>query len=59
MPVRAEYDSDWYVFLDHPTLGSLGYCTGADEEFAPTPLPGCWRKGGAPICFVNPDGSDS
>ncbi|MYZ40825.1 MULTISPECIES: hypothetical protein [unclassified Streptomyces] len=35
LTVRAEYDTDWHVYIDHPDRGPLGYCTGAgpDEPF--------------------------
>ncbi|MEE1735190.1 hypothetical protein PUR49_01345 [Streptomyces sp. BE147] len=46
MPVRAEYDSDWHVFLDHPTQGTLGYCIGTDEEFAPDAADRVLAEGG-------------
>ncbi|GAA1329504.1 hypothetical protein OG887_43380 (plasmid) [Streptomyces sp. NBC_00053] len=46
MPVRAEYDSNWHVFLDHPERGTLGYCAGADEEFAPAAAARVLEEGG-------------
>ncbi|MEV6080967.1 hypothetical protein AB0L80_38600 [Streptomyces sp. NPDC052069] len=46
MPVRAEYDSDWHVFLDHPERGPLGYCTGADEDFDPAAAARVLEEGG-------------
>ncbi|MEU2675199.1 hypothetical protein ABZ622_41775 [Streptomyces sp. NPDC007164] len=46
LPVRAEYDLDWHVFLDQPEQGALGYCTGADEEFAPVAAARVLAEGG-------------
>ncbi|MFH8476575.1 hypothetical protein [Streptomyces sp. NPDC018000] len=28
LTARAEYHSDWHVYIDDPALGPLGYCTG-------------------------------
>ncbi|MEV7683192.1 hypothetical protein AB0O64_32325 [Streptomyces sp. NPDC088341] len=35
LTVRAEYDTDWHVYIDHPDRGPLGYCIGIgpDEPF--------------------------
>jgi hypothetical protein len=35
LSARAEYDTDWHVYIDHPDQGPLGYCTGVgpDEPF--------------------------
>ncbi|MFE2941527.1 hypothetical protein ACFXKG_21090 [Streptomyces sp. NPDC059255] len=35
LTARAEYDTDWHVYIDAPDRGPLGYCTGVgpDEPF--------------------------
>ncbi|MGW6744819.1 hypothetical protein ACWGDX_29480 [Streptomyces sp. NPDC055025] len=35
LTARAEYDTDWHVYIDHPGQGPLGYCIGVgpDEPF--------------------------
>ncbi|WP_158712249.1 hypothetical protein [Streptomyces sp. NRRL F-5135] len=37
LTARAEYDTDWHIYVDHPQEGPLGYCTGIgpDEAFDP------------------------
>ncbi|MDK0524863.1 hypothetical protein [Streptomyces sp. ML-6] len=37
LTARAEYHSDWHVYVDDPVDGPLGYCTGTgpDEDFDP------------------------
>ncbi|MFF4179572.1 hypothetical protein [Streptomyces sp. NPDC001750] len=37
LTARAEYDTDWHVYIDDPDRGPLGYCTGTgpDEPFDP------------------------
>ncbi|TDC15228.1 hypothetical protein E1265_27065 [Streptomyces sp. 8K308] len=34
---RAEYDTDWHLYMNDPQQGPLGYCTGVgpDEDFDP------------------------
>ncbi|MEU8764834.1 hypothetical protein [Streptomyces sp. NPDC048659] len=37
LTARAEYDTDWHVYVDDPVLGPVGYCTstGPDVPFDP------------------------
>ncbi|MFB6814355.1 hypothetical protein ACFCV8_07395 [Streptomyces sp. NPDC056347] len=37
LTARAEYDTDWHVYIDDPAQGPLGYCTGTgpDDPFDP------------------------
>ncbi|MFE7614313.1 hypothetical protein [Streptomyces sp. NPDC057496] len=37
LTARAEYHSDWHVYIDDPAQGPLGYCTGTGpgEDFDP------------------------
>ncbi|MFJ1838944.1 hypothetical protein ACIOJ9_34405 [Streptomyces sp. NPDC088175] len=28
LTARAQYDTDWHVYIDDPARGPLGYCTG-------------------------------
>ncbi|MFJ2876573.1 hypothetical protein [Streptomyces sp. NPDC087298] len=32
LTARAQYDTDWHVYIDDPTRGPLGYCTGTGPD---------------------------
>ncbi|MFF8918437.1 hypothetical protein ACF08M_35330 [Streptomyces sp. NPDC015032] len=48
LTARAEYDTDWHVYIDDPAQGPLGYCTGTgpDEPFDPDAANRALKQGG-------------
>ncbi|MGQ7754818.1 hypothetical protein ACUN29_41450 (plasmid) [Streptomyces sp. WC2508] len=48
LTARAEYDTDWHVYIDDPARGPLGYCTGTgpDEDFDPDAATRALEQGG-------------
>ncbi|MGW3168408.1 hypothetical protein ACWC9Q_37855 [Streptomyces sp. NPDC001142] len=48
LTARAEYHSDWHIYVDDPVDGSLGYCTGTgpDEPFDPDAATRALERGG-------------
>ncbi|MFB7853266.1 hypothetical protein ACFC34_40525 [Streptomyces sp. NPDC056053] len=48
LTARAEYHSDWHVYIDDPAQGPLGYCTGTrpDEDFDPAAATRALERGG-------------
>ncbi|MFF9593837.1 hypothetical protein ACF1FX_32415 [Streptomyces sp. NPDC014646] len=48
LTARAEYHTDWHVYIDDPGLGPLGYCTGTgpDEPFNPDAATRALEQGG-------------
>ncbi|MGW2183948.1 hypothetical protein ACWCXX_39460 [Streptomyces sp. NPDC001732] len=53
LTARAEYHSDWHVYIDDPVDGPLGYCTGTgpDEPFDPAAATRALEHGGEPCRF--------
>ncbi|MFE7430976.1 hypothetical protein [Streptomyces sp. NPDC057545] len=48
LTARAEYHTDWHVYIDDPARGPLGYCTGTgpDEPFDPDAATRVLEQGG-------------
>lgn len=48
LTARAEYDTDWHVYVDDPGRGPLGYCTGVgpDAPFDPVAATRVLEEGG-------------